>query len=115
MKGARVIKEYQSKYPETMVFKKGEYVQRDVKESMWKGWVWCYNNEKIYRWVPKHYLKSTQDKQNGHVLLKEYNAKELSVIKGDKLMLLYEESDWAWARNQKGEQGWIPLENIQIE
>ena len=115
MKSGRVIQSYDSEYHNAMFFKKGEYVHGEVKESPWKGWMWCSNNERIYRWVPKSYIKLMDDKVNLFIFLKDYNAKELSVTKGEKLMLFYEESDWVWVRNQKGEEGWVPLENVKVE
>jgi len=115
MKSGRVIQSYDSEYTNTMFFKKGEYIHAEEKKSPWKGWTWCFNNERIYRWVPKSYIKLIDDKDNLFIFLKDYNATELSVTKGEKLFLFHEESDWVWARNQKGEEGWVPLENITVE
>ena len=115
MKSARVIKSHNSEYPDVMIFNKGECIHGEAKESPWKGWLWCSNNEKIYRWVPKSYIKLVDDNTNSYIFLKDYNAKELSVAKGEEIMVFYEESEWVWVRNHKGEEGWVPLENIKIE
>ena len=115
MKSGRVIQSYESEYTTAMFFKKGEYINAEEKESPWQGWVWCCNNEKNYRWVPKSYIKLVDDESDLFIFLKDYNAKELSVSKGEQLMLIYEESDWIWVRNQKGDEGWVPLENVEVE
>ncbi|MEE8631857.1 MAG: SH3 domain-containing protein, partial [Candidatus Bathyarchaeia archaeon] len=62
--------------------------------------------------VPKVYLESTSEL--GHFqFLQDYNARELTVDEGQEVIVLNEESGWAWVRTPLGDEGWIPLENLQ--
>ena len=38
---------------------------------------------------------------------------ELTIDEGQEVIVLEEESGWAWVRTTLGEEGWIPLENMQ--
>jgi uncharacterized protein YgiM (DUF1202 family) len=47
-------------------------------------------------------------------LLEDYNATELSAVKGQIFQVEKEESGWVWVTSENGEYGWIPKENINI-
>ena len=46
--------------------------------------------------------------------LKDYDAKELRVRKGDELEIVLEYGEWILARSTS-ESGWVPKENFDIE
>jgi hypothetical protein len=114
MKKARVIKDHQSEYTDPFLVKAGTILIAEDKESEWEGWVWCRTPNSIYKWYPKCYLKEITEKPSQFELLRDYDAKELPVQVGNKVIIQIEESSWAWVVKHDGEAGWIPLENLEI-
>jgi uncharacterized protein YgiM (DUF1202 family) len=49
------------------------------------------------------------------ILQRPYTATELSVEEGEAVTVLLTESGWAWATNESGESGWVPLEHLEPE
>jgi hypothetical protein len=47
------------------------------------------------------------------VLLRNYSAIELSVAPDQVLSASLFESGWIWATNEDGEEGWVPLDNLE--
>jgi len=107
----RVIKEYKAAYPDPIRFTKGEILKIEKKESEWSGWVWCINEFGKGRWIPENYLEIYEDTCK---VLQDYEATELTVKVGEKLEIEKIESEWVWATNKEGKQGWVPLKCIQI-
>jgi hypothetical protein len=95
-----------------MIAVKGEIVQGERRETEYEGWLWCQNSDGVNAWVPETYLEKTQDSGQFR-FLKDYNSRELRVNEGQEVLMLYEDSGWAWVRNTLGEEGWIPLENVK--
>jgi hypothetical protein len=62
-------------------------------------------------WVPKDYLEYQGQTA---VLVKDYNAKELSVGVGQRVAIEDSAAGWYWCLNQGGEEGWVPQKNIEI-
>ena len=112
MKILKVTKNHKSELQVPLVALKGEIVEGQDRETEWEGWLWCRNSSGIHGWVPKTYLESTSE--SGHFqFLQDYNARELTIDEGQEVIVLDEESGWAWVRTTLGEEGWIPLENLQ--
>lgn len=107
----RVIKDYISHFPDPLIICKGEIITVEEKECEWLGWIWATTESGKSGWVPINYLKIEGNKA---VLLNEYNATELTVLKGQEFTIEKEESGWAWVSSETGERGWIPLENVKI-
>ena len=108
----RVIEEYQAPFPDPIRARAGEEVIVDLrKETDIAGWVWCTNHEGKSGWVPKLYVET---KRNQGWMLQEYNAIELTIHVGDILKVHKEESSFYWVTNQVGEQGWVPIANIEV-
>ena len=59
--------------------------------------------------MPQNWLKLDQE---GAMLLRDYSAHELSVVPGQILSATLFESGWVWATTERGEEGWVPLENL---
>jgi hypothetical protein len=114
MKNAIVTKDYQSEYITPFPVKAGTILIAEEKESEWEGWVWCRTPDDIYRWYPKGYLKGINEKPGQFELLRDYNAKELPVQAGETVTIQFEENDWAWVVKHGGDEGWVPLDNLEI-
>lgn len=107
----RVIEEYQAPYPDPIRANAGDEVSVDAgKETDIAGWVWCTNREGKGGWVPTAYLEING--QRGKMLC-DYTAIELMIHVGDVLKVQKEESSFYWVTNQAGEQGWVPIANVE--
>ena len=112
MKIVKVTKNHKAEFHAPLIASKGEVVEGQERETEWEGWLWCRNNSDVHAWVPKAYLEPTSE--SGHFqFLQDYNARELTIDGGQEVIVLNEESGWAWVRTQLGDEGWIPLENLQ--
>jgi hypothetical protein len=111
MKQGRVIEEYESQYPDPIVFSTGEVLSLGRQDPEWPGWIWCTSAVGKKGWVPERMIERVGD---AGVALLSYTARELSVQMGDLLDLMELESGWYWAANQAGETGWIPERNLLI-
>ncbi|MFX0056744.1 MAG: SH3 domain-containing protein [Candidatus Hodarchaeota archaeon] len=110
-KYCRVIKDYKSPFPNPLILKRGEKLQIEDKESEWHGWIWSITKSGQSGWIPDNYLKISG---NTAVLLKDYNATELTASVGEIYLIEDEESGWVWVTSENGKYGWIPLENVEI-
>jgi hypothetical protein len=105
----RVVKAYQSPYPDPILFQAGEQVEIGEKFSEdpdWDGWVWCKGEVGQQAWVPLQYL--TVKDGNG-VFKNSYNALELSVNPGEVLSVYEEINGFGMAEKADGSKGWVPL------
>jgi uncharacterized protein YgiM (DUF1202 family) len=107
----KVKSRYRSAYPEPLKLKRGEKVELGKRVSEWSGWVWCEDKSGKAGWVPESYL---QIRGNCGILLSDYDATELSVKRGEELMILKEQSGWLWCQNRKGDYGWVPRDKVSF-
>ncbi len=112
MTEARVIKAYRSAYPDPLILKKDEKVRVEERPSEWDGWLWAVDGSGKEGWVPQSYLDRERDTGK---LKRDYNATELTVSVGEILKLLETEAGWALCQNLSAVQGWVPLDNIEIQ
>ena len=108
----RVIKAHQSPDPDPLIVRKGERLSFERRETEWAGWIWCTSDSGKGTWVPENWVEIEED---SCVMKRDYNATELSVIVGEVLTVEFEESSWAWATNEGGESGWVPLQNLDTD
>ncbi|MFX1496597.1 MAG: SH3 domain-containing protein [Promethearchaeota archaeon] len=109
-KDCRVVKNHTASFSVPLILKKGEKLRLETKDSEWPGWIWVINKSKKSGWVPKSYLKIHG---NNAIMLKDYDATELTVSIGEEFLIELEESGWIWVTSENGKSGWIPLENIE--
>ena len=107
----RVIKDYQAPYPDPIQAQAGDEVVVDPgKETDIMGWVWCINHAGKSGWVPSAYVEIEGDRGR---MLQDYNAIELTVHVGDVLTVHKTEGSFHLATDQKGQQGWVPVANVE--
>ena len=53
----QVISNYDSAYPDPLVFRKGDMLKIGTKTSEWPGWVWCTNENGKSGWIPLKNVK----------------------------------------------------------
>ena len=106
-----IIKNYISSFPNPLILEKGEMLRVENKKIEWSGWIWCITETGDNGWVPVSYLKIVI---NTAELLVDYDATELSVLKGQIYQIEKKESGWVWLTSENGKYGWVPQENIRI-
>ena len=108
----RVVADYQAPYADPIQAKAGDEVVIDFeKKTEIRGWVWCTNSSGKSGWVPTKYLDVMEGRGK---MLCNYNAIELTIHAGERLTVHKEESIFYWVTNQMGQQGWVPVENVEL-
>ena len=107
-----VINKHTTEFTVPLLMKKDEIIEGEKRKTDWKGWIWCKNDAGLFGWVPEPYLKQLPEERK-YIALRDYSAFELSVDVEHELMVLKEASSWTWVRTLDGEEGWIPLENLE--
>ncbi len=110
-----VIKEHKASYDKCLKVSPGDVLTIDRSRSVdneWPGWVWCADKEGLGSWVPEKYLRITA---NIATALAEYDATELTVAIGDKLIIFHELAGWYWCRDALGRYGWVPVEKVIVD
>lgn len=71
----------------------------------WKNWIWCTHQQTGKQgWVPKQYLEINGNQAR---VLADFNARELTVNRGDRVYKIITINGWAWVERDQ-EYGWIP-------
>lgn len=109
---ARVTRAWRAVYRLPLVLHPGEVVEIGKVDPQWPGWVWCTTADDQGGWVPEQYLLRTEDGNHG-IALQAYDARELTVRRGESLVLEAYESGWYWALNQDGDSGWVPETHLE--
>jgi len=112
MTEARVIKDYESAYPDPLVLEEGEEVRVEERPSEWDGWLWAIDHAGKGGWIPESYLDRSEKTAT---LSRDYDATELSVSEGEILIVIDTEAGWCLCQNSSQERGWVPKENLVIE
>ena len=110
----RVIQDYQSPYPDPIVFRRGEKVTvgREFKDDPdWLNWRKCEGKDKNAAWVPVQYL--TIEGKKG-IFKQDYNARELTIVTGEILGIYEVLNGFGMAENSNGNKGWVPMRNLEI-
>ena len=107
---SRVVADYQSAVQKPLVLQAGDWVQIHRREEKWPGWLWCEDQNGNTGWVPERYLLRREE---GAVLCKDYDGKELTVRSGDELLVIQVLTHWTWCLNMQGEPGWVPTDCIE--
>jgi len=83
----------------------GETVDVGMEDKAWAGWVWASNEEGRGTYVPVTSLKRLGDQA---IVVEEFQAVDLSLKKGQEVIVLREVCGWFWCRDVAGSEGWVP-------
>lgn len=111
VKKAKVKANYTLSSLDPLFVLKGEPLVVTYESEEWPGWIWCINNEGKSGWAPMSYLEIAD---GSAVAKRDYDATELTVMAGDELTILLEESGWCWCAFGDDEKGWVPTENLEF-
>jgi hypothetical protein len=108
-KPVRVIKAHRSAFTDPLIAHQGDQLRFERRETEWPGWIWCTDPSGQAGWVPENWVELNT---GFCTLQRDYVATELSVQEGATVAVEWVESGWAWVTTEKGERGWVPLENL---
>jgi SAM-dependent methyltransferase len=99
-----------------LIARRGDRLGFERKPTEYAGWIWCTAEGSAKGappdagWVPEAWVSI----EGGTcVLLRDYDATELPLEVGEEVALISRESGWAWVRNRRGREGWVPIECLE--
>jgi len=109
----RVITEYISPYPDSILFHEGESVhmgKESVDDPEWKNWIRCKGDGGKEAWCPGEYVDILGDTG---IFIRDYDAKELTVHKGEILSVGEQVNGFGIAVKDNRESGWVPMKFLE--
>jgi len=104
----RVIQPHVTSDPTPVRFTTGEVLSLGHHDQQWTTYVWCTDQSGHAGWVPDSHLEVTG--KNEAVALRDYDATELTVSKGE---VLDEAGGWLRCRTSSGLEGWLPGDGVE--
>jgi hypothetical protein len=101
-----VVKRHDAEPGEALVVGDGERLSWERRPTEWDGWLYCESRAGVRGWVPEQWLRLEGDQA---VMVRDYDASELTVSEGDVVEGELVESGWLLARDAGGRRGWVPL------
>ena len=105
-----VVSPYSAAYPNPIALQSGAAVTVEREDPDFPGWHWCQCANGTSGWVHESFLASTAGSTTA---LHDYCARELTVSVSAAGTMLRELSGWALVRLDSGEEGWLPVANVQ--
>ncbi|MCB2097773.1 MAG: hypothetical protein AB7F91_15385 [Parvularculaceae bacterium] len=103
---AVVIEDYRRFYDDPIAVSAGDIVIPDAeRKTDLFGWIWCAGPDGRGGWTPLQWIDRSVVPWR---MIRDFNALELTVVKGERLALLYSESGFVMARTEDGRIGWAP-------
>ena len=115
MKKYSVVQNYESPYPNPIIFQKGEQVilcKQFKEDPDWQNWIMCEGKNGKKAWAPEQYLDINGRKG---IFNREYNALELTVKIGETLTVFEILNGFAMSEKSDGTRGWVPIRNLKIK
>lgn len=109
----RVAAPYVSAAPDPVRFREGEVVNVGRHDRVWTSYVWGADQAGHAGWVPDDYLEMTAPSEA--VALRDYDATELTVARGEQLEVLDEVGGWLLCRTAAGLAGWVPSDHLESQ
>ena len=108
-------------YENPIAFEAGAPLTVVRSDDEWPDFHWCVTHEGRDGWV----LRSTFELADGHSLdalpsqafaITDYDARELALVPGERLLVGEEEGGWRWCYSANGEAGWVRRADLaQVE
>jgi hypothetical protein len=102
----RVVESHVTSSEDTVHFHTGDVLGVGHHDQQWTSYVWCMDQHGHAGWVPDFYIEMTGEHEA--TALRDYDATELTVGRGEELDVLEEAGGWLRCRTGSGTEGWIP-------
>ena len=106
-----VVRSHVTSDPDPVRFVSGEVLSVGHHDQQWRSYVWCTDQSGHAGWVPDFYLEMTGAREA--TALRDYDATEMTVAKGELLDVLEEAGGWLRCRTSSGHEGWVPADNVE--
>ncbi len=83
----------------------GQTVAVGRRDAEWPLWFRCRADGGGEAWIPEAWLERDGDRAT---LRADYDATELEVAVGDRLLVTHAYGGWLWAEKADGARGWVP-------
>jgi hypothetical protein len=103
----KALRPYRPESSDFIVGAVGDTFKFERRETMYPGWVWCFDGRGHRAWVPEAYLVITGETCR---LIRDYDSRELELTSCETVHIIEQESGWARVINRKEQTGWVPLE-----
>jgi hypothetical protein len=107
----RVTTTYVSSVTDPVRFAVGETLACGHRDQLWTSYVWCTDEAGRAGWVPDSYFSETGPHEA--TALRDYDATELTVARGEHLEVLDEAGGWLLCRSAAGMVGWVPSDHVE--
>lgn len=104
----RVTAAYQRSYPDPLCARAGDLLVLGEEDDEHPGWIWAADPEDRSGWVPIDLPEPVSGAARY-----DYSAAELDARQGDIRRRDEERAGWGRCVNEAGEQGWVPLANLE--
>lgn len=84
----------------------GHRVVCGPRDTAWPGWIWVTLENGQSGWVPEEVLSRGAGQEA--VVSETFEAREISVTKGERVESLRGLHGWHWCRKADGAEGWLP-------
>jgi SH3-like domain-containing protein len=100
-----IKKDYTAKYPDAIEFDAGAAVRVEREDPEFPGWYWCRVPSGKEGWVHRSFLAATAGDTVG---LHDFSGREITVVAGERAVVVFILDGWAWVKPVRGGDGWIP-------
>jgi methylated-DNA-[protein]-cysteine S-methyltransferase len=104
----RVLCAHQPQYPDPIAVEVGDpvrFIDR-ADDGEFPGWKWASASDGRAGWVPQAWFREAPSAVKA---LRAYDARELAVLPGERVIAGEQSGGWALAIREDGAVGWIPL------
>jgi SH3-like domain-containing protein len=105
----KVTQDYVAQYADPIAALAGQELLVCQQDDEYPCWWWCRGPDGREGWVPESFLRFKDGKE---ILLRDYDATELSACVGEVLEVHEQVDGWARATNSEGRAGWLPLKHV---
>lgn len=102
----RVVASRARDHVENIRVRQGDVVAVGHRNQQFPEFVWCGSEDGHHGWVPEGFLRMEGLHEAG--VLRDYDAAQLTVVKGESLEVLEHIGAWVRCRNAAGTEGWVP-------
>jgi hypothetical protein len=101
----RVVRDYVAQYTDPIRASAGRRVTIIRHDDEYPAWVWCMGTDGKEGWVPLAFLRVCLSEA---VLLRDYDAAELSARAGEEVLAGEDLGGWTLVTDDAQRTGWIP-------